>query len=42
MNGAMIPEEWKEKFRMSQCSFYIFMWGVTNTQSELTPGLISS
>ena len=42
MNGNMIPEEWKENFRTSQRSFYIFMWGVTNTQSELTLGLISS
>ena len=23
MNGNMIPEEWKENFRMSQRSFYI-------------------
>ena len=23
MNGNMIPEEWKESFRMSQRSFYI-------------------
>ena len=42
MNGNMIPEEWKENFRTSQRSFYIFMWGVTNTQSELTLELIFS
>ena len=24
MNGNMIPEEWKENFRMLECSFFIF------------------
>ena len=34
MNGNMIPEEWKENFRMSERSFYILFEDLhTSSQS---------
>ena len=30
LNGKMIPEDWKENFRMSECSFFILQ-GKVNT-----------
>ena len=41
MNGNMIPEEWKESFRMSQRTIYSVN-SYEHTVRELSPGLIPS
>ena len=39
MNGNMIPEEWKENFRISERSFYILCEELQSYSQELSPGV---